>query len=174
MGYTTDFVGEFNIEPPLTREQTRYLLKFSNVRHMKRDEEKVKLMSDPTRESVGLPVGKEGEYFVGGLGHCGQDQDGSIIAFNDEPDSQPSLWCQWIPSDDGSKLMWDGNEKFYSYTEWLAYIETNFLKLWGRSLDGVVCWQGEHIEDCGILVAGQTGIFGLPGIKASDREGYYY
>lgn len=170
MGYNTDFVGDFVIEPPLSKEQYGYLTKFSNVRHVKRDEAKVELLDDPYRKSVELPVGKDGEYFVGGFGFCGQDQDSSVISFNDTPSSQPSLWCQWIPNDDGSKLSWDGNEKFYAYVEWLAYIDSNFLKPWNRSISGIVGWQGEDMTDCGAIVAGPYGIVSLPGIKIFDQE----
>jgi hypothetical protein len=32
---------------------------------MKRDAEKASKLADPVREAVGLPIGTEGEYFVG-------------------------------------------------------------------------------------------------------------
>lgn len=36
--------------------------------------------------------------------------------------------CQWVPTDDGTELVWDGNEKFYESEEWMKYIIQHFLK----------------------------------------------
>lgn len=41
---------------------------------------------------------------------------------------EPSWWCHWAPSTDGSTLRWDGQEKFYAGTEWMAYLIDNFLR----------------------------------------------
>lgn len=35
------------------------------------------------------------------------------------PRSQPGLWCQWGPRDDGAQILWVGSEKFYNYVDWL-------------------------------------------------------
>jgi hypothetical protein len=65
MGYTTEFERRFNLNPALTPAQVKYLDKFSRTRRMKRYSLIVKKMPDPTREAVGLPIGTDGEYFVG-------------------------------------------------------------------------------------------------------------
>jgi hypothetical protein len=169
MGYTTDFEGEFTVEPTLTKEQAAYLKAFSDTRRMMRDADKADNIRDPLRDAVGLPVGKEGEYFVAGRGFMGQDKDESVIDSNREPSTQPGLWCQWEPNEDGTKLRWNGTEKFYSYVEWLEYIDTNFLKPWGRKLVGAVSWQGEDSSDYGLLTAGEVGIHALPGVRATDN-----
>lgn len=63
MGYTTDFVGDFTVDIPLTKSQIYYLNKFSNIRHMRRD---INLLPpDPILQIVGLPLSYEGEHFVG-------------------------------------------------------------------------------------------------------------
>lgn len=174
MGYSTDFEGEFTIEPALTKEQTAYLKQFSDTRRMKRDADKADNIRDPLRIAVGLPIGVDGEFFVSGRGFMGQDKDESVIDGNCEPSTQPGLWCQWVPSDEGDKLKWNGAEKFYSYVEWLEYIEANFLKPWGRKLVGAVSWQGEDNSDFGLLTAGEVGIHALPGASASDKlQGMY-
>jgi hypothetical protein len=149
MGYTTDFSGKFNLDKPLTKAHGQYLLAFSNTRRMSRSVSICENMADPKREAVGLPLGKECEYFVGGLGYAGQDKDDSILNHNSSPETQPGLWCQWIPNANGTAIVWDGCEKFYEYTAWIKYLIENFLGPWGYVLDGVVNWQGEGIGDTG-------------------------
>ncbi len=158
MGYTTDFYGSFDLDKPLTEAHAAYLHKFSETRRMGRHADLVAELPDPIREAVGLPVGIQGEYYVG------DDMTGyfvkagfneppkNIIDHNTEPSTQPGLWCQWVPHEDCRSIVWDGGEKFYSYVEWLIYIIDNFLKPWGYTLNGEVQWQGENMEDRGVLV----------------------
>jgi hypothetical protein len=54
----------------------------------------------------------------------------------------PATYCQWIPTEDGSGLEWDGAEKFYYYGEWLEYLIAHFLKPWGYTLNGTVQYDG--------------------------------
>ncbi len=64
---------------------------------------------------------------------------------------EPGNYCQWIPTSDGSGLVWDQNEKFYDYIEWLEFLIERFVKPWGYVLNGAVDWQGEVSEDQGVL-----------------------
>lgn len=100
---------------------------------------------------MGLPLGQNAEYFVGGIGHFGQDHDASIVDRTSPPGSQPGLMCQWIPTRDGRAIKWDGIEKFYEYVEWIKYLITHFLKPWNYTLNGTVHWQGEDPTDEGII-----------------------
>lgn len=165
MGYTTEFDGFFELDQGLTEDQAKYLNEFSNTRRMKRRTEGTKEMPDPVREAVGLPVGTDGGYFVGGGGLCGQDRDASVIDYNKPPEGQPCLWCQWIVRDDDTRTIieWDGNEKFYNYVEWLEYIIENFLNPWGRTLNGKVCWTGEDSGDLGKIVVKDNVVTVHPG-----------
>ena len=106
MGYTTDFDGEVSIDPPLNAEEISFLRKFNNTRRMARE---------------------KGPYYVDGSGMCGQDRESDITDYNSPPRGQPGLWCQWIPSDDGTIIVWDGGEKFYNAEEWMEYIIDHFL-----------------------------------------------
>lgn len=151
MGYTTDFEGAFTLDEPLTEEQAAYLTQFCETRRMARDPKKASKLPDAVREGVDLPVGTEGEFFVGGSGSYGQGNDYSVLDHNRPPSTQPGLWCQWVPTDDNQGLMWDGGEKFYSYVEWLQYIIENFLKRWGLTLNGEVRWSGEDTSDVGLI-----------------------
>ena len=152
MGYTTDFSGSFQLDKPLKDAHQNYLMAFSETRRMKRDSEKAVTMKDLNRTLVNLPIGEEGAYFTGGKGFMGQDFDESVIDGNCPPKGQPGLWCQWIPTENGDEIIWDSGEKFYNYTEWLEYIINHFLKPWGYTLNGQVLWQGEDINDRGLLI----------------------
>ena len=63
--------------------------------------------------------------------------------------TQPQGYCQWVPTDDGRGLVWDGNEKFYHYVEWLQWLMANVLHPNGYTLEGTVAYQGELLEDVG-------------------------
>ena len=161
MGYTTEFTGHFTITPPLSAAQAAYINAFSNTRRMQRDEAITAARLDAIRAAVGLPVGTEGGYFVGAPGLAGQeDECGTkalrpigVMDFNRPPSGQPGLWCQWVVSDDGATLEWDGGEKFYHYVEWLEYLIKHFIAPWGSVVAGEVTWQGEDSNDRGVIHA---------------------
>lgn len=119
---------------------------------MKRNQTIASTLPDPAREAVGLPIGKQGAYFVGGGGDFGQANDASVIDGNAAPSGQPGLWCQWVPTQDNNGIEWDGGEKFYDYVEWLSYIIEHFLMPWGYVLNGEVEWFGEDHSDRGKIV----------------------
>lgn len=151
MGYTTKFFGELNLDKPLTQEQIAYLKKFASTRRMKRMVKKVKTRPDPVRDAVGLPIGTEGEFFVGAGEYFGQEHSDDILDYNCPPKTQPGLWCHWTPTINGDGLEWDGGEKFYHYVDWMKYIIENFLKPWGYVSNGSIDWQGEDRDDIGCI-----------------------
>jgi hypothetical protein len=102
MGYTTDSDGQVTIDPPLNPAEIAYLTKFAQM----------------TRD--------RGPYFVGGS--YGQGSDPDIRNYNQPPEGQPGLWCQWTPTVDGTAIEWDGGEKFYEAEEWMRYFVDHFLK----------------------------------------------
>jgi hypothetical protein len=145
MGYTTDFSGQFNLNKQLSPKMAQYLKLFNETRRMKRS----------TDEAFGV----QGEFFVFGGGDFGQDHEPNIIDFNNPPSTQPSLWCQWTPSDDGMAIEWDGGEKFYSYTEWLVYLINKVLAPNGYVLNGVVQWSGEETGDVGEIIVENNRVY---------------
>lgn len=168
MGYTTDFKGKFNLDRPLSAEHKMYLCEFARTRRMQRDAAVTATREDPVRIAAQLHVGEEGGYFVGEGGFAGQvehqphqfPQRGGydhhlcslgILDYNRPPAGQPELWCQWVPSEDGTSIEWNGVEKFYEYVEWLEYLIEHFLKTWGYVLNGRVSWQGEDTDDRGVI-----------------------
>lgn len=106
MGYTTEFSGKVTITPPLNETEIKYLKEFANSRRMDRE---------------------NGPYYVWGTESFGQGHDADVKDYNSPPKGQPGLWCQWVPTDDGQYLEWDGNEKFYSSSQWMIYIIQHFL-----------------------------------------------
>jgi hypothetical protein len=136
----------------LKPEHAAYLTAFNESRRMKRDAKIVEGFPDPVRLAAGLPVGKEGGYFVGGGGFMGQDRDASVLDGNKPPRGQPGLWCKWVPDKYGRAIVWDRWEKFYYYVEWLEYLIKHCLGPWGYVLNGEVRWRGEDRDDRGVIV----------------------
>jgi hypothetical protein len=139
-----------------------YLKQFSKVRRMRRAPRKLKHLPDPLREAVGLPLGKEGGYFVSGGGPAGQDHDASVLDYNRPPAGQPGLWCHWVPNELGTAIVWNGGEKFYDYVEWLQYLIDHFLAPWGYLLNGDMKWAGEHESDRGTISVKDNQVTVLP------------
>ncbi len=106
MGFSTDFVGHIDIEPPLNDAETAFMLAFAASRRYER--------SDPY-DVPGNPVGETGE---------GVDPD----RYNQPPPGQPDLWCDWQVCWDGCCITWSGKEKSYSMEPWLRYVIDHFFK----------------------------------------------
>jgi hypothetical protein len=142
MGYTTEFQGSIQIQPPLNDAEIEYLRKFNDTRRMDR---------------------AKGPYFVDGTGEFGQGHDADIRDFNRPPAGQPGLWCHWTPTNGGTAIEWDGGEKFYHADAWMAYLIDHFLKpgaeasksndpqfnqfTFDHVCNGVIKAQGEDMDD---------------------------
>jgi hypothetical protein len=94
MGYTTEFDGQVTVTPPLNEHEVAYLRRFADTRRMAR---------------------AKGPYYTG-AGFRGQDDEADVTDYSHPPAGQPGLWCQWVPTDDGTGIEWDGGEKFYDAT----------------------------------------------------------
>lgn len=168
MGYNTNFSGSFELDRPLKKKHAKYLRAFSHIRHMRRKEILTIELPDKLRKKVGLPIGVEGEYYVGSHkdGNSGQTRTLDVANGNSPSTTMPGLWCQWtvggenghpLEADEIEKgvavtICWDQGEKFYYYVEWLQYIIDNFLKRWEYTLNGTVQWSGEQTGDVGKIV----------------------
>jgi hypothetical protein len=140
VGYTTDFDGRFNLNKKLDEKTYIFLKKLAETRRMARN--------------VDPKYGVEGEFYIDGSegsGH-GQGDDANIVDYNRPPSTQPSLWLQWIPTDDRIGFEWDGGEKFHGYVAWLKYIIDKILLPKGYILNGRVHFQGEATNDFGYIV----------------------
>lgn len=164
MGYTTIFEGHFTINPALNEEQVTYLNQFCNTRRMKRDAKLTEKLIDVYRTKIDLPVGVDGEFYVGG-----DENSNDILDHNHPPSNQPGLWCDWQPNENGTILEWNESEKFYRYIEWLQYLIEKFFNPWGNILNGKVKFQGETRSDKGTIVIKDNVI-----IKPKATKGNFY
>lgn len=159
MGYSTWFDGSFKFNKPVDDKLKNYIKKFHDVRHMRRDVEKIKeVFPDWERNCLNGDLGNECEFFVGGVGFMGQDRDDSILDYNYAPKTQPGLWCQWEITEDGTELVWDEGERFYHYIEWLQYMINNFFNPAGYILNGEVTWNGEDDDDLGVIIVEDNNV----------------
>lgn len=106
MGYNTDFWGSISITPPLNEHEINYLRQFAE-----RD-----FMSTTT-----------GPYAVSNRARWDEADQASPSGLS-AAQHAPGSACQWIPSDDGTELEYDQQEKFYESTIWMAYLIDTFLK----------------------------------------------
>lgn len=89
----------------------------------------------------------------------------TVLDWNEEdrggtgkPGKHPDGYMQWLPTDDLRGLVWDGNEKFYDYVEWMEWLVARLAE-WGIAGNGAIHWQGEENGDTGVLsVTGSTVI----------------
>lgn len=160
MGYNTWFYGAFSLDKPLKAEHKAYLEAFARMPHVRWKADLLEYFPDPVREAVGLPVGIEGCYFTASQEVFDPDTWeikhplltlGYIFGWEPNPAGIPNARCQWVPSEDGTKIE-DVAEKFRDYIPWLQFLLDHFLVPWGYALNGRVNWQGEHYRDRGTIV----------------------
>jgi len=155
MGRTSKFIGEISISPELSAEEVNYLKQFNRTRH-------TQLLPNP--------------YAVGDFeSEDLRNTDPDLVMKNScPPEGQPGLWCNWIPTDDGTAIKWDGAEKSHDMTEWLVYIVEHFIGrmplakvelpfLVGHELNGEVESVGEQPEDCWKMVVRNSQVRVLEG-----------
>jgi hypothetical protein len=152
MGYTTDFSGSITVSPALSADEIAFLNKFSETRRMNRT---------------------KGPYFVDGSDDFGQGRDEDILDYNEPSKGQPGLWCQWVPTSDGTAIEWDGGEKFYHAAEWMEYLIDHFVGskpkaaselpfLQAHMLNGEILAQGEDISDRWLLIVTDNEVTTTP------------
>ena len=61
----------------------------------------------------------------------------------------PGSWCDYIVSDDGRFICWNGNEKSYFMEKWLPFLIQKFFA--GHKLNGRLEAQGESHSDRWVL-----------------------
>ena len=166
MGYSTEFIGEITITPPLSTQEVDYLKKFNQTRH-------TQLKPNP--------------YAIGNFEPKDLiNADHDIKMKNSfPPEGQPELWCDWIPTDDGTTLKWSGVEKSYEMEKWLNYLiehfighnplaATEFPFLAGHSLNGEIEAFGERHKDLWKIVVENSYVTILQGNivyeKLNDKE----
>jgi hypothetical protein len=147
MGYSTTFSGQITVEPPLSQEEIQYLNNFSESRRM---------------------ACEQGPYYVDRSRDFGDDP--TVADFNTPPDGQPSLWCDWVPTEDGRAIEWNGAEKFHDGDEWMQYLIDHFIGsapqaksllpfLQGHTLNGEIEAFGDYEDDRWLLIVKDNRVF---------------
>jgi hypothetical protein len=150
MGYTTIFDGQISVEPPLNPEEITYLNKFADTRRM---------------------ACEQGPYYIDRGGFCGENPNyPGIFNYNTPPEGRPSLWCDWVPTEDGGAIEWNGAEKFHDADEWMQYLIDHFIGssphakavlpfLQGHTLNGEIDACGDDPEDRWKLIVEDNRVF---------------
>lgn len=107
MGYTTDFIGHININPPLNAGEQAYLTAFSTSRRYDRAGGSYEVPGNPSAEAI--------------------DAVTEVEILNSLAPGAPSLWCDWVPCWDGCCIAHSGIEKSYRADAWLTYLIDHFL-----------------------------------------------
>lgn len=64
-----------------------------------------------------------------------------------DPNEFPGHYCQWIATNDGTQIEWDGGEKFYDALEWMQYIVEHFVLPGHHEANGEIFADGEETDD---------------------------
>lgn len=84
-----------------------------------------------------------------------------LLEIADSGDAQKftgiNAYFQWVPADTLEHIVWDGNEKFYHYTEQLDWL-CKWLMDKGVSANGELYWQGEETGDTGLLAVADNKV----------------
>lgn len=151
MGYTTDFIGHVDIDPPLNEHEMQYLIAFAATRHCERPGGEYAVAANPYASEGGLTTEQ----------------------LNTVPPGQPGYWCQWEPCWDGCCLSFNGHEKFYAPVRWLEYLIEHFLELGAvASRSGESWFDGftfDHVLE-GMVIGCRRDNKKLFAIEVSDNE----
>lgn len=64
----------------------------------------------------------------------------------------PGFWCDYVVSDDGTEITWNGSEKSYYMEKWLPLLIEKFFAPAGHTLNGNMKAQGEDASDMWLLL----------------------
>lgn len=77
-------------------------------------------------------------------------------------------YFQWVPADTLEHIVWDGNEKFYKYTEQLRWL-CKWLTQRDIGANGTLVWQGEETGDTGTIVVLENEVTVNPNAKPTYK-----
>lgn len=151
MGYTTEFEGFIEINPPLDQETADLINGLSETRRVKRDIKKLAELKNMSLSEAQEKYGEDGEFYYDpdDFKNCGQTPDISVVESGDPPPSQPSLWLNWIYDPKTNSIIWNEGEKFYEYVAWMEYLIEKIIKPRGYQANGEIYWRGESFYDVG-------------------------
>jgi hypothetical protein len=99
-----------------------------------------------------------------------------LLEFNEEPErikdaGKLTGYMQWVPSETLDAIVWDQQEKFYDYEEWMAWL-LRWLDARGIQANGVLDWRGEDSSDIGRIIVKDSAMTTEQGVttKASSHK----
>ena len=148
-------VGNLTFDRPLRDEHTKYLQRFFEIQHFQRDVDRLEQLADSLRLAAELPLGTQGEYFLGegsdsSINPCSSPADSSqrhrdTITRWDPPSDQPSNYCGWELTADYTGLTSTGEtNKPDEYLKWLYYLIKSFFVRWEYALNGRVIIKSDN------------------------------
>lgn len=154
------YPNSFELDQTLAPLHLAYLRIFTRMRHVRWWENVLTTLPDPLREAVGLPIGPDGSYYVGGVDrqllYYFASDDPAIQDYNWPPKQKPSLHCPWEPTSDGQAIHCHYADRFYDATEWITYLIDHFFISWGYVLTGTVA-QSLTVQD-NVIVKDETAM----------------
>jgi hypothetical protein len=166
---TVEMFGRFELNSPLAMPHLQYLQKFCSIRHMRRRTGMLTNLADPLRIAAGLPLGADGEFYVGAHA-VDSESDLTIVDANVQPRSQPGVLCDWTFGDDASSIVWAGQPgSLQTHLAWLQYLLDEFLVPWGHETNGAVYWRStENDSEQGVIVLRKNEISSM--LLASEYD----
>lgn len=67
----------------------------------------------------------------------------TLVEYSEEEHSlltEPSVWCDWVPSEDRTEIVWNGSEDTRATKEWLEFLIQWFFKPRNYILNGRLEW----------------------------------
>lgn len=103
MGYSTKFQGRVEVSPPLNAAEVAYLTAFNETRRW-------------DRPGGPYDTSDAAEY-------------ANRARSSKPPEGQPHLYCPFVPTPDGTAIVWDqGEGSVYGAVEWMRYLIDHLLR----------------------------------------------
>jgi len=167
--------GVITLSRDLSEDEYYYLQAFALNKRMQRKRSMLKLMietgelEDNFRREVGLPLGKDGHWFVSNLGENFDEWDPSVFNKEAPPQRMPGPWCSWMPDPDNRRNLILTGKKPQHAAAWVSYLLKNlFNKHWGIQANGVITQSNNvkgKIKTDIVLVRGDKVISSTQGKK---------
>lgn len=151
MDYSITLSGQFKLDKTLDKATANLINGLAKTRRMKRNLEKLANKYEIDYQEAKQKFGIDGEFYYdpNDFKNYGQTKDETIENFFSPPSTQPSIWCQWIYSNEDNIIKWNQNTKLNNFTEWIIYIIEKILKPRNYKLTGSVKWVGSDSFDKG-------------------------
>lgn len=99
-----------------------------------------------------------------------------LLEFSEDPKliqegQKPNSYMQWVPNESMDAIVWDQQEKFYDYEEWMVWL-MGWLAARDITCNGQLDWRGESSDDIGRIYVVDNKVSSArgQGIKPSNSK----